>query len=40
MAYLAYHLHWPYDHLFQLEHGERLHWVDEVSKINLRLNES
>lgn len=40
LAYLAYHLHWPYDQLLQMEHAERLRWVEEVSSINKRLNES
>jgi hypothetical protein len=40
LAYLAYHLHWPYDQLLQMEHPERLRWVEEVSSINKRLNES
>ena len=39
MAYLAYHLHWPMDELLFLEHPERLRWVEEVSRINTRLNE-
>ena len=38
MAYLAYHLHWPYDQLHNLDHAERLRWVEEVSRINQRLN--
>ncbi|MCH8897871.1 MAG: hypothetical protein IIC33_06215 [Chloroflexi bacterium] len=40
LAYLAYHLHWPYDHLLNMEHAERLRWVGEVSKINQRLQEA
>ncbi len=40
MAYVAYHLHWQHDQLLTMEHTERLRWVDEVSKINQRLNES
>ena len=35
---MAYHLHWPYDQLLNLDHAERLRWVDEVSRINQRLN--
>ncbi len=37
MAYLAYHLHWSYRELLQLEHGERLRWVDEISAIHTQL---
>ena len=38
LAYLAYHLHWPYDQLLNLEHPDRFRWVLEVSKINRRLS--
>jgi len=38
MAYIAYHFHWPYHDLLQLEHGERLRWADEISAINTHLN--
>ena len=38
VAYLAYHFHWPYDQVMQLEHRERQWWVAEVAKINRRLN--
>ncbi|MFQ5409135.1 MAG: DUF6760 family protein [Anaerolineales bacterium] len=38
VAYLAYHFHWPLDDILQLEHGERLTWVNEVAKINRRLS--
>jgi hypothetical protein len=39
VAYIAYHLHWPYDQVMQLEHTERKQWVAEIAKINQRLNE-
>jgi hypothetical protein len=39
MAFIAYHLHWPYDSILALEHHDRLRWVEEVSSINKRLNE-
>ncbi len=38
MAFIAYHFHWTCHDLMQLEHGERLRWVDEISAINARLN--
>lgn len=40
VAYLAYHFHWSYDQIMQLEHHERQRWVNEVAKINRRLNEA
>jgi hypothetical protein len=39
LAYLAYHLHWPYEQLLHMDHLERLRWVREVSNINQRLNQ-
>lgn len=40
VAYLAYHFHWPYDQILWLDHHERQRWVNEVAKINRRLNEA
>ena len=39
VAYLAYHFHWPREDILKLEHGERRRWVEEIAKINRRLNE-
>ena len=39
VAYIAYHFHWPRQAVFNLEHGERRRWVEEIAKINRRLNE-
>jgi hypothetical protein len=36
---LAYHFHWPHDEILALEHRERQLWMDEVGRINRRLNE-
>ena len=38
VAYVAYHLHWSYDDILRMEHGERQRWVDEVAAINRRLS--
>lgn len=38
VAYIAYHFHWPYDQVMQLEHRERQQWVSEIAKINQRIN--
>ena len=38
MAFLAYHLHWSYAELMEMEHAERRRWCREVSKINRKLN--
>jgi len=39
IAYLAYHLHWPYEELLHMEHAERQRWLDQVAAINQRLND-
>jgi len=36
MAYLAYHLHWGFDELLELEHGDRGRILDEVASLNER----
>jgi hypothetical protein len=38
VAYLAYHFHWPLEQILTLEHADRRQWVEQVSKINRRLN--
>jgi hypothetical protein len=40
VAYLAYHFHWPYEQVMQLDHAERKQWVAEIARINQRLNEA
>jgi hypothetical protein len=39
IAYIAYHFHWPRDHILDLEHPERQRWVREIGRINTRINE-
>lgn len=39
MAFIAYHFHWSYEELMNVEHRERQRWCDEISKINRRLNQ-
>jgi Family of unknown function (DUF6760) len=39
VAYIAYHLHWPYDQIMRMHHRERQSWVVEVARINERLNQ-
>ncbi|WP_369793948.1 DUF6760 family protein [Actinoplanes sp. SE50/110] len=36
VAYLAYHLHWGFDALLDLEHGDRLRLVRQVADLNER----
>jgi len=40
VAYIAYHFHWPYDQIMCLEHLERRQWVEEIARINKRLNDA
>ena len=40
VAYLAYHFHWSYAEVMDMEHAERQEWVDEVVRINARLNQA
>jgi len=38
VAYVAYHFHWSLDEILNLEHPQRKRWVEEIAKINRRLN--
>ena len=34
VAYVAYYLHWSFDHILDLEHGVRERVVTEIGKIH------
>ena len=36
ISYLAYHFHWDLDRLLDLEHGDRIRLLQEVSDLNER----
>ncbi|HXG30006.1 MAG TPA: DUF6760 family protein [Thermodesulfobacteriota bacterium] len=38
VAFIAYHFHWPYEEIMNMEHRERRRWCEEISKINRRLS--
>jgi len=40
VAFIAYHFHWPLDEIMVMEHADRRHWVEQISAINLQMNES
>jgi len=40
VAFVAYHFHWPLDHVLALEHADRRRWVAEISSINRRMSEA
>ncbi|GAA4609850.1 hypothetical protein BJY16_007539 [Actinoplanes octamycinicus] len=33
VAYLGFHLHWPYDQIMSMAHRERQRWVAEVAAL-------
>ena len=38
-AYVAYHFHWSLDDILDLEHPLRRRFVEEIGRINQRLND-
>lgn len=40
VAFIAYHFHWPQQEIMALEHADRRRWVEEISGINTRINDS
>ncbi|NOY64099.1 MAG: hypothetical protein GXO97_01665 [Nitrospirae bacterium] len=38
VAFIAYHFHWSYEEIMNMEHRERQRWVEEISKINRQLS--
>ncbi|MFJ8788693.1 DUF6760 family protein [Streptomyces sp. NPDC102462] len=34
VAYLAYHFHWSLDQILDLEHQDRLRYVQHVARLN------
>jgi len=38
VAFVAYHFHWPFAEVMDLEHRERRRWCEEISKINRKLS--
>ncbi|MEV4443101.1 DUF6760 family protein [Streptomyces sp. NPDC049577] len=39
LTYLGYYLHWPPNALLGLDHRERLRYVHEVARLNLRIED-
>jgi hypothetical protein len=39
VAYLAYYFHWSHAEIMEMNHFERLVWVNELANINKTLNE-
>jgi hypothetical protein len=34
VAYVAYHLHWPFESILDLEHADRERFVEEIARLN------
>ena len=39
VAYIAYYFHWSVDQVFEMEHVDRRRWVNEIAKMNKRIND-
>jgi hypothetical protein len=39
VAYVAYHFHWSFEEILDLEHADRRRFVEEIASINRRLSE-
>jgi len=39
IAYIAYHFNWDHDRIMSMEHRDRQQWVEEIAKINRRVND-
>ena len=39
VAYVAYHLHWSLEEILDLEHGVRRQFVEEIDRLNRRIDE-
>jgi hypothetical protein len=40
IAYVAYHFHWPFDEIVDLEHPLRRRFVAEIDRINRALESA
>jgi hypothetical protein len=39
IAYVAYHLHWSFEELLDLEHPDRRTFVEEIDRLNRLVEE-
>jgi hypothetical protein len=39
VAFISYYFHWSRDEILDVSHLERRLWVEEISRINRRINE-
>ncbi|MEB3180870.1 MAG: DUF6760 family protein [Nostocaceae cyanobacterium] len=40
VAYIAFHFHWSYDHIMNMEHQERREWVQEILMLTATSNKT
>jgi hypothetical protein len=38
VAFIAYHFHWSFEEIVNMEHIERQRWCEEISRINKNLS--
>ena len=38
VAFVAYHFHWSFEEILNMEHRDRQKWVQEISSINRQLS--
>jgi len=38
VAFIAYHFHWSFEDIVNMEHRERQKWCEEISRINRHLS--
>ncbi len=38
VAFIAYHFHWSFEEIMDMEHRDRQRWVEEISSINRQLS--
>ncbi len=39
VAYVSYYFHWDLDRVLELEHPDRIRFVEEIASINRRMSE-
>ena len=39
VAYVAYHFHWAFDEILDLEHPDRRRYVDQIARLNMRISQ-
>ncbi|MEV0679702.1 DUF6760 family protein [Actinosynnema sp. NPDC050436] len=39
VAYVAYHFHWSWESILDMEHHDRVRYVSEIARINNRISQ-